>query len=32
MSTCLWPLASSCIGSAIIALGLNTKIESWPGL
>jgi len=25
MSTCLWSLASSCIGSAIIALGPNTK-------
>src|SRR5262245_9543199 len=24
MSTCLWSLASSCIGSAIIALGPNT--------
>jgi hypothetical protein len=27
----LWSLASSCTGSAIIALGPNTKIESWPG-
>lgn len=25
MSTCLWSLASSCTGSAIIALGPNTK-------
>ena len=32
MSTCLWSLASSCTGGAIIALGPNTKIASWPGL
>src|SRR3954452_150894 len=32
MSTSLWSLASRCTGSAIIALGPNTKIEAWPGL
>jgi hypothetical protein len=32
ISTWLWWLASSCIGSAIIALRPNTKIESWLGL
>ena len=31
MSTCLWSLASSCIGSALIALDPNTKNRIMAG-